>query len=690
MNYLSFPGLFIFVSSISAGILIWFKNIKNPLHFTWGLFSLAVGFWGLGLFFLFNSPNKESALFWGRLLNLFPLFLPTFFFHFVCCFTNVVSRKKTQLYVYYLISIAMFLMAIIFPQSYVKDVHIVFGNFYYPIPGYIFYFLTIFFPYLVMYGLFLLYKNLEGTDMIKRNQTKYLFAGFLIGFSGGSMTFLPVYNILIPPIGVYLTPVYIITVTYAIIRFKLMDISLAFRYASANTLLSVFIGTPIAFSIWFLSGSLSSAAIGFFSPVIGYFLFGIWKPGTTETIVLSGKYATHKDENIQSHRDSIINSPTLRDWAENLCRSMVKLFDVKEVVVLVFDASHHYFASVSGTGLEQLSWGVPIIIENESPLAKMLEKDKKILIKEELQNILRPRVYEAIQSEMEGLSAELVVPFLMNDKLVGILAIGRKVSREMFNDLDLQSMWKVARGAEEALRALLLGLLQQQYSSEWAHDLLHPFGPKGSLHYVKAAVEGKYGALDPKLKEKFEDIVEEMTFVEKYMDALLNPLKYVQSGVYNIRPRILTHYFDQARRLYDEAAKEQGITWTVRAPPHTVKVMGDAVIIFHRVIKNLVENAFRHTPTGGSIELGHRMEDKILVIHVKDTGPGIPKEKHESIFERGTQGSDANKGKAGLGLYNARKVIESHHGKLWVESEPGKGSSFFFTLPLAPPETAGS
>jgi signal transduction histidine kinase len=114
--------------------------------------------------------------------------------------------------------------------------------------------------------------------------------------------------------------------------------------------------------------------------------------------------------------------------------------------------------------------------------------------------------------------------------------------------------------------------------------------------------------------------------------------------------------------------------------------MGDAVIIFHRVMKNLIENAFRHTPSGGSIELGYRLEEKVLVIYLKDTGPGIPEERRETIFERGVQGAGEVKGKAGLGLYNARKVVEAHHGKLWVESQVGKGSTFYFTLPLAPPE----
>jgi two-component system sensor histidine kinase VicK len=114
--------------------------------------------------------------------------------------------------------------------------------------------------------------------------------------------------------------------------------------------------------------------------------------------------------------------------------------------------------------------------------------------------------------------------------------------------------------------------------------------------------------------------------------------------------------------------------------------MGDAAILYHRVILNLVGNAFRYTSRGGTIELGYRLEEKVLVIYVKDSGLGIQADKLEMIFDRGTQGDEANKGKAGLGLYNARQTVEAHLGRIWVESQPGKGTSFYFTLPLAPSE----
>ncbi len=685
MTFLGLTGIINFISSISLGAYVLISNRRSLQNRSYFLFNLSIGVYSFGYFMWQLAKDSNGAFFWFQILFMGVILINMMYLQFVFTLLNMVKEKKNLLIFSAALNLIFIFMnfGTLFYSGLEPRYH--FG--FWPVPTFLFNGYLIFWHWSCFYGFYWLLKVWKSSAGIKREQIKYVAIACGIGYLGGATNWPMWYGIHFPPYFNIAITLYVAIIAYAIVKFRLMDINLAFRYATANSFLSVVIGTPIALAVWWVSHSVSATVISFFAPLTGHILFQKWKPGTTQAFVLAGKYAPHKDENIRGHKESIINSPTLRDWAENLCRSMVKLFDVQEAVVMVFDASHHYFASVAGTGLEQLSWGVPIIIENESPLAKMLEQKKIILIKEELQHLLRPRVYEAIQSEMESLSAELCVPFLMNEKLVGILAIGRKTSREMFNELDLKSMWKVGRGAEEALRALLLGLLQQQYSSEWAHDLLHPFGPKGSLHYVKAAVEGKYGTLEPKLKEKFEDIIEEMNFVEKYMDALLNPMKYIQSGVYNIRPRILTHYFDQAQRLYDEAAKDQGLQWTVRSPPHTIKVLGDAVIIFHRVIKNLLENAFRHTPSGGSIELGYRLEDKILVVFVKDTGPGIPKEKQQSIFERGIQGSDSNRGKAGLGLYNARKVMESHNGKLWVESDLGKGSSFYFTLPLAPPET---
>ena len=108
----------------------------------------------------------------------------------------------------------------------------------------------------------------------------------------------------------------------------------------------------------------------------------------------------------------------------------------------------------------------------------------------------------------------------------------------------------------------------------------------------------------------------------------------------------------------------------------------EASLLEHRVIANLVENAFRHTPTGGTVQLSYLLEGESFVGFVRDTGPGIPKEDIPRLFTPGTQLDPQNKGLAGLGLASVKSVIDAHGGRVWVESEPEKGSTFYFQLPV--------
>jgi two-component system clock-associated histidine kinase SasA len=106
-----------------------------------------------------------------------------------------------------------------------------------------------------------------------------------------------------------------------------------------------------------------------------------------------------------------------------------------------------------------------------------------------------------------------------------------------------------------------------------------------------------------------------------------------------------------------------------------------------RVLINLMENAVKFTPTGGHIETGAVQEEEWVHLWVKDNGPGIPPAEQERIFDKFTRlrGSSKSSG-LGIGLAFVRLAVLGHGGRIWVESEPGKGSIFHFTLPVATQE----
>lgn len=125
---------------------------------------------------------------------------------------------------------------------------------------------------------------------------------------------------------------------------------------------------------------------------------------------------------------------------------------------------------------------------------------------------------------------------------------------------------------------------------------------------------------------------------------------------------------------------------TVRSDtPPTLCVYGDRTR-FKQILYNLLSNAVKFTPVGGNVQVNAEPDRGEVRFCVSDTGIGIPREDHTSIFEEFRQVAPATHGVkegAGLGLAITKRLVELHGGRIWVESTPGDGSRFFFTMPAA-------
>ena len=104
-----------------------------------------------------------------------------------------------------------------------------------------------------------------------------------------------------------------------------------------------------------------------------------------------------------------------------------------------------------------------------------------------------------------------------------------------------------------------------------------------------------------------------------------------------------------------------------------------------QVLANLITNALKFTPKGGAIRIRCEYTRRDVRFSVSDNGAGVPAVMLEAIFERFCQAGKHDRRGLGLGLYISKCIVEAHGGKIWAESTPGKGSQFFFTLPLAVP-----
>jgi NtrC-family two-component system sensor histidine kinase KinB len=200
---------------------------------------------------------------------------------------------------------------------------------------------------------------------------------------------------------------------------------------------------------------------------------------------------------------------------------------------------------------------------------------------------------------------------------------------------------------------------------------------------IHLLLEDHTGSLSERQQEILQVCREDTARLDRLMRDLLD-LSKIESGAVTpvrtaVRTSTLVRDSVEALRLQVEA---RGIRLDVDAPPDLPAVFVDRGQI-ERVIGNLVTNASRATPPGGAIVVSAERRGQEVAVSVTDSGVGIPRDALGRIFEPFVQIPDRPTGGAGLGLAISRRIVEGHLGQLSVQSEPGRGSTFTFTVPIA-------
>ncbi|OGR53499.1 MAG: hypothetical protein A2049_01895 [Elusimicrobia bacterium GWA2_62_23] len=138
---------------------------------------------------------------------------------------------------------------------------------------------------------------------------------------------------------------------------------------------------------------------------------------------------------------------------------------------------------------------------------------------------------------------------------------------------------------------------------------------------------------------------------------------------------------DAVFEVHEPLAAAKRIKLSAAPLPAKIRFRGDAALL-ERVLVNLVGNSLKFTPAGGNVALSCRAVAGEALFTVEDDGPGIPREKREEIFEKYSQLEEHKHMGLGLGLAMCRLAVQAHNGRIWVESEEGKGSRFMFVVPL--------
>jgi signal transduction histidine kinase len=225
---------------------------------------------------------------------------------------------------------------------------------------------------------------------------------------------------------------------------------------------------------------------------------------------------------------------------------------------------------------------------------------------------------------------------------------------------------------------------KSEFLANMSHELRTPLN--AIIGFSEVLGEKFFGELNDKQNEYVDDILSSGRHLLSLINDILD-LSKIEAG--RMELEITTFYLpdaiENAILLIRERASRHGIKLDRSIDERLGEFSGDERKV-KQVLVNLLSNAVKFTPEGGQIKVEAGLGDHAVIISVTDTGIGIAKQDQEAIFEefRQASGSYAHKREGtGLGLTLTRRFVEMHGGKIWVESEVGKGSKFSFTLPMS-------
>jgi PAS domain S-box-containing protein len=238
------------------------------------------------------------------------------------------------------------------------------------------------------------------------------------------------------------------------------------------------------------------------------------------------------------------------------------------------------------------------------------------------------------------------------------------------------------RVVHDITRERELEQLKDDFMSTVSHELRTPlFSIQG---FAQIMLED--GNLDPATRTEFLSIIQSQAVQLSQMVNNLLDLSKFDEGKLEIehKPVALLDVIHKTTLKLQGFAHQQKVKLITQLPASLPSLNGDTQRL-EQVLTNLIGNAIKFTDAGGKVYISASTSDTEILVQIKDNGIGIPAEALERIFSRYYQVEDKSERSArgsGLGLHIAQRIVKGHGGRIWAESESGRGSTFYFTLPL--------
>ena len=683
----------------SLGVFVVSRKNKTKLNILFFLFCLANSIWLFGTYRMFTAKSDAEAIRWDRFIYIGVVFIPIFMHHYSIAFTGIKNQAK-MLRVGYLLALTFLILS--------RTDYFLKGLFRYkwgchtiaqPLHHI---FLLVFWGYVVLlnFNVFKYYKTTKNA--IEKNRAKYVLLAFFLLFTIGAFAYLPAYKIAIFPFSFLSGVFFAVTLGYAIVAYRLMDINvLITRGIAYSGITAIIAGAYIGLVVGL---DRAFAGVAGYNPTLVHSLLFVMvlfaliyvlpqmkirAIEMTRRALFRGKY-DYQQELSEATRviPTMLNLGQLGDYILTKIRDTML---VNKLALFVYDEAKHIYQGSSCLGLDK-NEAVRIKIGENSALAGLLRNADEPLVKEELKRTgtVPEETMELAVKQLDALDAELCIPLMLKDDLTGMLTLGNKKSGEMFTEEDLSLLTALANQVAltvQYIKAIDKISSEKRYvglgkaTMRMAHDIKNPLVPVKTFLQI---LPDKY----PKEFKEMSKIDTEFTgrFYESALEGVDRINLLVERALhYSRHPQPQFSQPDLAKLLDDVLIQEEvnlkkaNVQLDKQYQPSVNSIEADSEQLME-LFSNLIANSIDAMEEAQIRKLSIKAQvlyDRVAV-EITDSGSGIPKDKISTIFDPFI--TYKHKG-LGLGLAIVKKIVDEHKGSIEVSSEPGKGTKFRVFLP---------
>ncbi len=699
-----------FLLNVSLAGIALFRNPGSRLNRIFTYFVVGLAIWNFGVFMLRRSPDEPTAYFWEVLIHVGVIPLPALYYHFILIFLDATVLHRRSLILAYTLSVLFMVINLSLSEHFMTGVTDTYWG-WAPATGPLYMPFFVFFNAFLIYGISLLVGAYRAIDSsFRRNRARLVLLGSFVSLAGGFVDFVrfilarfyPAAD-LIYPVGIPANMFFALTLGTSIVRYRMFDVDVVVKkfavYSGVGVvLMSVLAAVTQTLERYFdpETHSVVWVAVPLGIAITLLLSFGQRLEARVERLMFSRRQGCYETLLTLSKRMSaILNFDRLVD---TLIQGLVRGVPLSHCVLMIHAPQTNAFIPYR----TERAFDAPLSVKplpTDSPVVRWLVTEEGVLVKEEAK--LNPRLagyFETAEAELEEITAPLIVPLKIENKLIAILLVGEKLSGEIFDQQELEVLSLLANQAAVALENARLyedvgttnaqlvqaSRLKSQFLASMSHELRTPLN--SIIGFSKVLLNRLDGELNEKQEAYVRSVHNSSTHLLQLINSILD-ISRIEAGKFDLKREAfdLLALIDECIESSAPLGRGKPLKLEKDVPLEALRATADRTKV-KQVLLNLLSNAIKFTP-GGRVVVRAREETGAVHVSVSDTGVGIRKVDLGRLFEpfeRLENPLARHAGGTGLGLAISKKFVEVHGGQMWAESRENLGSTFHFTLPLAP------